>query len=69
MMYTKRMYIPAPAAVVPSLYFTHGLGGSTGACGERQLVMLKCVEPSYVLSRMGVGFLRCSVPDGERNVK
>lgn len=35
MMYTKRMYILfGPAAVVPLLYFTHRLDGSTVACGE-----------------------------------
>lgn len=68
-MYTKRIYILTPAAVVPLPYLTHRLDGSTVACGERELVVCKYVELSYILSRMRDGFLGCSVPEDEKNLK
>lgn len=66
--YTKRVYILMPAAVVPVLYFTHKLGGSMVACGEHELVVFKYVN-SYILSKMRDGFLWCSVPEDEKNLK
>lgn len=68
-LYTERTYSLTPAAVVPLLYFTHGLGGSTVACGERELVVFKYVELPSVLSKMRDGFLRRSVPEEEKNLK
>lgn len=68
-MYTKRIYILTPAAVVPLLYFTCRLHDSTVACGECKLVAFKYDELSYILSKMRDGFLRCSVPEDEKNLK
>ena len=68
-MYTKRIYILTLAAVVPLSYFKHRLDGSTVACGEHELVVFKYVEFSYIPSKMRGGFLQCSVPEDEKNLK
>lgn len=47
----------------------HRLDGATVACSEHELVVFKYVEHSYILSKMRDGFLWCSVPEDDKNLK